>query len=172
VAGVGPGDIHSLAEEYLTACVDALDTIPTYDPTLVGAPERSFVTMALPALDCCPQLTVHIGPVSEGASEPAVPSASSFRINRVAFVATAVRCVPIGPTPLPEEQEEAARQINADKWALWNHIWNLVRSDQLFTRCSDVLWPDMAPLNAQGGCAGTVLTVVAAVDGYEEAISS
>jgi len=176
MAGTGPEDLHAAAMEYLAAVEAALDTIPAFAPALAGAPERSFVAPGPPAYDCCPQLTVHVAGFSEGAQAAGAPKASFARINRVAFVATVIRCVAVsdksGNPPSPVLQQEAAEQIHADRWALWNHVWNLIREEQLFTVCSDVIWNSLAPVTPQGGCGGSILTVTAALDGYEETIGT
>ena len=55
MAGEGPADLHSLAQDYLQACVEALDTIPGSPGVAsgsVGAPTRQFVTYGTPAADC------------------------------------------------------------------------------------------------------------------------
>lgn len=171
MAGTGPTDLHDLAQEFLDACAAALDTIPTYDATLAGAPLRQFVAPGPVALDCCDQLAVHVGFITEGASAPTIPKASVARINRVTLVATASRCVPVpdsGGNPPPAlEQQEAAAQINADKWALWNYIYDLIRDGGLFDRCCDVIWGPLSPLQPNGGCGGSTLTVTVCFDGYE-----
>lgn len=171
MAGIGPGDLHDLALEFLNACIDALDTIPTFDATLAGSPERVLVAPGPVALDCCEQLAVHINPVSEG------PSVLEFaRINNVTFVLTASRCVPVpdaqGNPPPALEITEAARQINADKWALWNHIYNLIEADMLFEKCCGVVWGPLSPLQPNGGCGGSTLAITVCLDGYEEVLGT
>jgi hypothetical protein len=171
MAGIGPTDLHELADDFLAACIDALDTIPTYDATLGGAPDRTFVGYGSIALDCCDQLTVHVGTLGEGDSASGVPKASFARINRVTLIATAARCVPVpdsqGNPPPVAEQEAAGRQINADKWALWNYIYNLIGGGQLFDQCCDVVWGPLSPLQPNGGCGGSTLTIQVCFDGYE-----
>jgi hypothetical protein len=172
MAGVSPTDLHDLANELLDACVDALDTIPNYDASLAGAPDRSFVAPGPVALDCCDQLAVHVGPLTEADSAPEFPAAAFARINRVELVITASRCVPVpdanGNPPPVVEQEAAAQQINADKWALWNHLFNLIAHDMLFSRCCDVIWGALVPLQPSGGCGGSRLSITVCFDGYEE----
>lgn len=176
MAGIGPTDLQDLAQEYLNACIDALDTIPTYDAALSGAPLRTFVAPGPVALDCCDQLAVHIGLISEGDSAPPVPASSIARINRVTLIATASRCVPVpdgnGNPPPASEQQEAAEQINADKWALWNHIYNLIRDGDLFSRCCDVIWGPLAALQPNGGCGGSTLSITVCFDGYGEVLGT
>jgi hypothetical protein len=163
----GPGDLHLAAVELLEASVNALDTIPSSEPTLDGAPERAFVAPGQPALDCCPQLTVHstqsqfmapsVAPLDQGRRPD--------RVNGPSFMVTIVRCIPRGPEPAIADMEAAAEQVNADGWALWNHLFNLWGSGDLFTVCG-VLNMDLQPLNPSGGCAGWRLTVRTKLDGY------
>lgn len=176
MAGVDAGDLHVLAEEFLVAVLEAQNTVPDFAPGLGGAPERSYVSPGAPAFDCCPQTTVHIGPIGEGASSPLQPKASQARINRVTLIATVVQCVPTttdsGKPPSQAVLEAAAEQINADKWALQNHIYNLIRAGQLFTLCQDVEWLGIQPIPLQGTCGGSILTIRAALDGYESDLST
>jgi hypothetical protein len=94
MAGVDPSDLYALAEELLTACEDALNSIPDYLPDLDGAPGRSFVAPGRPAADCCPQLTVHTAGVFEDQLGAPVPgrSAMTTRINQVTLAVTLFRC--------------------------------------------------------------------------------
>jgi len=174
VAGIDSSDLHVLATDFLAACVEALDTIPTFAPGLGGSPERSFVASGQPTFDCCPQLTVHVGPLSEGVSAPPVPTSSAARVNRVGLVATVIRCIPgpdkSGNPPSAVEQQDAAEQIHADRWALWNHVWNMQRAGLIFERCNDVIWDGLTPVIPQGGCGGSVLTLRVGYDGYEEVL--
>ena len=176
MAGVGPTDLHALARSFLEACEEALNTIPTYDATLEGAPARTFVSYGPVALDCCDQLAVHVGTLVEGDSAPAQPKASVARINLVSLVATASRCVPVpdsqGNPPPALEQEAAAKQINADKWALWNHIYNLINDGSLFDKCCDVIWGGLTALQPNGGCGGSSLLITVCTDGYEEVLGT
>lgn len=177
--GTDPQDLYILAQEFLTAAVEALDTIPTFAPGLGGAPARSFVSPGLPAFDCCDpgQLTVHVTGVTDSATGPSNftgRSASTMKVNTVGLVATAVRCVPVitdsGILPSMADMEAAAEQIDADGWALWNHIYNLLRADQLFTLCGEVFWDGLRSINPQGGCGGFTLNLRVELSGYEETL--
>ena len=99
MAGIGPEDLHDLAEELLAACVESLDTIPTFAPALGGAPERSFISPGLPVWDCCEQLTVHTEFVIENDTSPGGLAtgrrAVHGRINLVGLVASLTRCIPV-----------------------------------------------------------------------------
>lgn len=184
MAGVGAEDLHALAQEFLTACELALDTVPTFAPELGGAPARSYVSPGQPAADCCDQLTVHVVGLAEAPTQPTglpegLKAQYGARVNHVNLLATILRCVPTGSTtkttytpPSAADLEAAARQLNADAWALWNNVWNQIRAGQLFSLCSGVFWGGMRSLEPSGGCGGWVLSLTVATEGYEEVLSS
>lgn len=172
----GPGDLHALAEEYLAACSDALDTIPSYEPQLLGAPARQFVSPGLPAWDCCDQLAVYVQPINEADTTPGGLAAgkrhTTGRINHVRLSAGITRCIPTDVEPPPGQLTASAEQLNADAWALWNHIFNLVRSGQLLTLCQEMFFEGINPVIPSGGCGGWVVNVRVELDGYLETLSS
>lgn len=176
MAGTGPGDLHDLAQELLDACVEALDTIPVFEPEFVGAPARRFVSPGKPAYDCCDgeeqgQLTVHVQPVAEGPHQPGPNRASQARINRVRLNITSLRCIgmdPDGNPPDPAVAAAQAEQINRDGWAIWNHVWNMQREGLIFSECGEVIWGQLTSLDPSGLCGGWTLTITASLDGYEE----
>lgn len=175
MAGVGPGDLFTLAEELLDACIEALDTIPVAIPALDGAPIRAFVAPGRPAADCCPQLTVHTVGITDDQLGAPVPGRSymTTRQNQVTLAVTLFRCAETEkPMPAQSELVAAATQVNADGWALWNHLFNMVRNDMLFSQCSEVKWGPLAALEPQGGCVGWFWPIEVRLDGYEEAPSS
>jgi hypothetical protein len=170
MAGTNALDLHALAEELLDASVDALDTIPTFDPGLAGAPDRTFVPPGLPALDCCDQLTVHVVAVNESPPGQSNTHKTGSRRNIVTLVVTTTRCYDLpkdGSTPTEAQLSGTAEQLNADGWALWNYLWNLMRSGELLTLCDEVFWDGLRSLTPSGGCGGWVLTLRAAYEGYE-----
>ena len=175
----GPGALWFLAEELLDAAVDSLDTIPLFDATLDGAPERRLVTAGAPVLDCCDQLAVDVVQVLDAATGPGGLSTGrkiAAKINHVYLTTTITRCFPMpdskGDPPPIAEIEAASRQIDADGWALWNHLYNLWRGDQLFTLCGEVFWDSLRPLGPSGGCAGWTLAIHVSLSGYEETFST
>lgn len=172
----GPGDLHALALEYLAVCADALDTIPDYEPHLLGAPQRQLVNPGLPAWDCCDQLAVYAQPINEAATTPGGLTAgkrvSLGRINHVLLSASITRCIPTDVEPPTAELTASAEQTNADAWALWNHIFNLIMAEQFLTLCQEVFFEGITPAVPSGGCGGWVATVRVALDGYQETISS
>lgn len=179
MAGIGPEDLHALAQELLDACVESLNTIPTFAPALGGAPERSFIAPGLPSWDCCEQLTVHSEPgVAENDTSPGGLASGRRavygRINLVGLVASLTRCIPTtGATladeiPDPDDLQAAAAQIHADGWALWNHIYNMQREGEIFARCDEVYWDGLRAFVPLGGCAGWTLNFRLQLDGYED----
>lgn len=176
MAGTGPEDLHALADELLQASIESLDTIPTFNAALLGAPDRSFISPALPVFDCCEMLTVHVDGISESGTSPQGLAtgrrATHGRINLVALVVSVVRCIPTagGTNDLPTiaAMQAAAEQTNADAWALWNHLFNMIRNDELFALCSQVFWNGMRPIAPSGGCGGWTASFNVQLDGYEE----
>lgn len=169
MAGTGPGDLFTQAQALLAASVQALNTIPILSPGLGGAPERAYVAPGLPALDCCPQLTVDV----RGVSEDGPPFTGSgqkprygARKNQVLLVVTVVRCYPTEIPPDPTEMQATAEQVDADGWALWNYLYNLVRSGDLFRLCADTR-PELRQLAPSGGCSGWTFSIRVEVEGYE-----
>lgn len=184
MAGTNALDHYGLADELLQACVAALDTLPTLG--LLGAPTRSYVANAEPAADnCCEgegQLTVHSERILELTTEPqglAVGKRASkhIRLNDLGLLVTIFRCVP-GPEetvssfvpPAVEELETSSRQLYADAWALWNHLFNRIGAGLLFERCQNVVMQGMRPIPESGGCGGWVLAIQVAAEGYEEVL--
>lgn len=175
MAGVGPGDLHDLALELLTASIDALDTIPNTEPSLLGAPDRAYVNSGQPALDCCNQLVVNAAAIREGQTPPGGLGAGTrhrqqFRVNLVGLNVTITRC----DNSLLEDQipsatnlQALAEQTNADAWALWNYLWNLARSGDLFSICDEVFFDAMTPVGPSGGCSGWLLQMRVQLEGYE-----
>jgi hypothetical protein len=170
------GDLQILAESYLAACVEALDSIPDFSLGLGGSPGRSFVTHGNPVMDCCDQLVVSINTVSESLTGQ-VPGATSksFKTgwtNLVTLIATISRCIPVpdahGNPPPVAEMQAAAAQLNADNWALWNHVHHLVAAGMLFESCGEVFFDGIRALQPSGGCAGWVMQVRVSLNGYSE----
>lgn len=170
--GTGPGDLNTLAQTFLTACIGALDTIPIAIPPLDGAPSRAFVAPGLPAADCCPQLTVHAQSLGEFYSSAPPPKASDARINGVLLIATLFRCVPTltesGDPPSMNAQIAAGLQLDADGWALFNHLYEQVRTGVLFEKCKPVVWEGFNALVPSGACGGWTVAVRVNLDGYVE----
>jgi hypothetical protein len=170
-------DLYTETEALLAAAIEALDEIPTFSPGLGGAPERSFVVMGTPALDCCDQLTVQSMPLTEAPTEPLNLGAGTrhkqdFRKNYVGWRITTTRCADMSSMnnnqPLSVEAQQAvAEQCYADAWALWNYLWNMARAGEIFSICNGVYFDSLNPLTPSGGCYGSVLTIRAELAGFE-----
>jgi hypothetical protein len=173
---VASGDLFALARELLDACEGIVATSP-------GGPiPRSFISPGLPALDCCPQLTVHVGGPAEADTSPLVypldpghRTANLELLNLVQLTITVVRCTPpsSGDEPLPQGSalEDAAEEIDADLWCLWNELRQLHRSGALFDAPAgpgsrDLFFDPAVSLNPQGGCAGWLIPIRVQLGGY------
>jgi len=175
MAGTGPEDLQTLAQELLDACIDALDSIPLSAPDLGGAPERTFIAAGVPVWDCCEQMAVHVSSLTEAPTSPGGLAtgrrASAMRINLARLVVTLTRCVPVsedGEPPPAALLTASAEQINADAWAIWNHLYDAIRAGTLFALCLEVFWEGMTAVNPSGGCAGWQIAFRVRLDGYEE----
>lgn len=173
--GTGPQDLQALCQELLDACVDALDTIPAFAPALGGAPERRYISPGQSVDECCEQLTVWAAAVqpSPNTPSPSVGKAAvTGQINTVNLVVRIIRCVPTGESGQPpdtDDLQDAAAQINADGWALWNNLFWDVKSGLLFSVCGEVFWDGLRSITPSGGCGGWNLLLRVELDGYEPA---
>lgn len=174
---VVPSDVTTLgtyAQELLAACEDALAT------TVGGVPDRSFVSAGLPALDCCPQLTVHVQGVTAELTSPALPTDAGHRVNfgmliLTRMVVTIARCAPTvefaGDTIVPPSAAEltaSALEVDQDMWAIWNKLYTIKAEGNIFNgACSALYFDGGTPLDTEGGCAGWTFEVRAAIDGYD-----
>lgn len=176
MAGTGPADLHALAVEFLAAMVESLDTIPAYEAGLEGAPARAFVSPGTPVWDCCDQIAIHPPLIQQGGTAPGGLAAGKRHltgtINHVTLLGTATRCIPtiddLGRAPTPDALQASAEQLNADGWALWNHLYNLQSSGLLLSLCDQVFFDGINAVVPAGGCAGWTVTVRAYLDGYPE----
>jgi len=182
----GPGDLHDLAEVILEETVAALDTIPDYEPDLLGSPERAYVSPGVPVADfvgedCCSQVAVWVSPTSEmdtfaGGNDAGRRSARFAWKNVVGFSIAIMRCIPTGgennmglyAPPSASSLTESSRQHNADHWAVWNHMHNAVNAERILSHCDNVVIEGITASIPSGGCAGWVLTLRASLDGYDD----
>lgn len=180
-------DLQAFAVALLDAAAEALDTIPTFDADLSGAPDRRFVSPGRPALEGCDQLSVHVDSALPGETFPGGLAAGkrvkTGQINHVVFVITAVRrvvdsrpktkqAVMLNPYPAAD-LTATAQQTNADAWALWNHLYNLAAASlPPFSLCKEVFFDAMRALPEEGARAGWLLVLRVQLDGYEEALTS
>lgn len=158
------------AQELLGVADLALDT------TAGGHIERSFVAAGLPALDCCPQLTVHIaGHQLLGTNAGAGGLAPGHRrttgsVRAVRFVVTVVRCAPVlgekGKPPSPETQEDFAVIMSEDAPAIINAVVRADAEGTLFGgRCREFYFDGATSLDPSGGCVGWLIGFRASLEG-------
>lgn len=169
-------DLYALAVELLTAAEAAIATTPG------GAIDRAFISPGLPSLDCCPQLTVHLGGPAEGDTAPlTTPLQAGHRtsqtalVNLIQFTITVVRCAPTGsdaqPLPSPVALQATAETTLADLWALWNELRAAHRAGTLFDADAgpgsrELFFDPAVPLDPQGGCAGWLVPLRVSFGGY------
>jgi hypothetical protein len=167
-------DLHDLCVEFLSACEEALATVPGAGAGFLGVPDRSYVHPGIPAADC-EQLTVHVEQIIDantglGGLESGTRHRSA-RMPQPILVATLFRCVPgpdnNGDPPAAADLESAAQQLHADGWALHNVLFNKVRDGTLLEICSNVVWEGLRRYGPQGGFGGWTLVVRPELDGYQ-----
>ena len=170
-------DLNALATEFLARCAEALDSIPA---PLDGAPTRQFVAPSQPA-DDCEQLVVYIPGIAEAPTDPqGLPSTRragrGFWINHVTIVGRITReCFPVGTltqAPSPSQMNATSAQTNADAWALWNHLHEVVRAGVFQPKCKEFGFQAMRPIPMSGGVGGWVITALVQLDGFDEAIGT
>jgi hypothetical protein len=176
---MGPGDFHALSLELLAATEEALNTIPAYEPTLEGAPSRAFVSPGQPAFDCCDQLAVQPRVVGEAPTSPGgLAQGRRFikgAINHVAYSIWISRCIPsieesgVGNVSIPtaDALTDSSAQLEADVWAIWNHLPRLAAADAFLTLCGELFMDAAQSLLPQGGCGGWEIQVRIRLDGYD-----
>lgn len=180
MAGIGPTDLDDACQALLAVAVTTLDTIPTFDPALLGSPAKSFVSPGVPVWDCCEMLVVHVAGIAQQFTRPTSPPAAVGMRHKygawlweAALVLTLGRCIPegelVGKTynpPTATELDAAAAQINADGWALANGIANALNEGELHEKCSGWKWDGVNAATPMGGCGGWTINFRVTVDGY------
>ena len=167
----GLDDAYDAAAEYLALCQQALATTPA------GALGRAYVSPGVPVWDC-DQVTVHVGGPVIADTQPTSPAmAPGLRItyvdvlNVVNLTATVLRCIPIldeeGAPPPAAELDAAARVVDADLWAIWNHLRHYKATGALFPPTQRELFIDAAASIAAGGVGGWQIPIRVTLYGYD-----
>lgn len=175
----GPTDLYDAADEYLGACVDALNALTT-----AGAPDRAFVSHGPPPLDCCPMLSVHVGNAGIAGTFTDAALGVGHRIvttgvvETVQLTATIVRCFPAAaagsgkPHSVAEHEANAAR-TNADVWAIVNWVIAAKRAERLFAPLHRELSIGVAAARTvEGFCAGWLIPIQVTLDGFTPELST
>jgi len=164
--------LSDYADELLAVSFAALEM------TTAGAPERSYVSPALPTFDCCPMLTVVVDSLTEGSTSPTSPTEITARradfgsIILAGYQIWAIRCAPVidnGHLPSPFEIAASALQVQEDGWALWNGIRRAHRHGEIFDRCIGVHFDEGVAIREQGGCVGWMFRIRAMIPGIPDA---
>jgi hypothetical protein len=161
-------DLFEIAAELLVQSREALDP---------GAPERRFVSVGRPFVDCPEQLAVGI--IAPGAREertgafasPMAIEAACLSVAVVDFVVVLSRCAPApksdGGPPSSAQINAWAQGLYAQGWTLWNGLRNRRLSDVLYPAREDhrtaVVGP-LVPLNPEGGAGGWEIVVSVEID--------
>ena len=184
-SGTGPGDLWALADELLDVCTEALDSIPlspdpAYLADLLGAPEYRFVSDAAPIADCCDDgmLAVHVNSIADQFARAGQPQAPKANVPNL--IVSVLRCLPLGDgegdsytPPSADEMRDSSRQVLADGWALWNHIYNLIRAGQFLNHCQRAEFAGMQSIRpGDGQCGGWQLSFRAELGGYESELGT
>jgi len=185
-APLSPDDLYLVQEELLAAAVASLDHIPEVFPELLGAPERQLVAPPGDIVAACDQVLVNESGVGSMATRPQSPAAAAGkkhvfgRVTEATLQVAVTRCcLPVGTTsgriytpPSAAQEQEAARQLLADGWALWNGLFTRMVRGDLLDRCSSIGWEGMSPIGPLGACGGHLLTLRVALAGYMEELGS
>jgi hypothetical protein len=163
--------LYDFAADLLAVCEEALATTPG------GVPDRSFITVAQPALDCPEQLTVHV--VSLEIDQQITPNQGAtggLRFqegwrNLATFMATIVRCTPqpnnfAAQPPSTTDLDLLAQKTSADLWAIWNSVAQRLSEGTLFEGCSVTSFRIAVPQVESGTSAGWQFIVTTAINGY------
>jgi hypothetical protein len=168
-----PLDLDTLCDAVLAAAIDALDSIPGFDPALEGAPGRTFISDGQPAL-ACPQLSVNAGVIRAAQTAPlglgqGIRHRLDFWKNHVGVQVWITRCRPQSIPQNTDDMTAHAAQHNADGWALWNYFWNINRAgsaDPIVSLCDEWFMDALTPLQPSGQLSGWTLSMRAELAGY------
>jgi hypothetical protein len=144
-------------------------------PTSGGAITRAFVSAGLPALDCCPQLTVHTA--GHGLLPTSAPGALTpghrrtvGQVRYIRFIITEVRCAPVpgtkGQPPSPASQSAIAEVLNQDALAIIAGVNEAWKGGGLFGGvCKEFYFDGATSLDPSGGCVGWLFNYRASIEG-------
>lgn len=160
--------LTSLAQLLLSVSANALNQ------TTALAPALQYISPSAPAYDCCPALIVNVAGLSEEATSPLAPAASTGmrdkygRVILAALVVTALRCAPVpqkSGAVLTTDIETVAVQVEEDGWALWNGITCAIKNEVFSDLCSIVHLDLSFAIPEQGGCVGWQFNLRAQIGG-------
>lgn len=173
----GPNDLFQAVKQFLDACVKSLVDVG------ITPPGYQAIWTGLPAFDCVPALSVHLGGPHVGDTYPLQPPlqpmqriATTGQVNLLAMTCTIIRCWPVAEQQqqsllLPSTQEitDASEETYNDLWAIWNGLKNQHRLGTLFQTRSgrrEFLLDPAVPVNTSGGAAGWQIPIQVQLGGY------
>ena len=117
-------------------------------------------------MDCCGELVVWTQTLADQQSQ--IPEPKQLRHGKQPLLTIIVRATRCAPTmkeeggkirfPDPADLQAAAKMVEQDGWALWNHIsWSL-RHGELKKICAGAYRDGAVKLTPQGGCVGWTFT--------------
>lgn len=177
--------VWDTAQEFLSAAVDSLDTLPGEAAFLLGAPARQYVATGTPVIDC-EQVSVWVAFLDEAPTTPDTPMlqpgqrGNLGRVNVVTMNVMVARCIPVGGTqrsgrvvaPAVDDLNNATEQTLADAWVLWCGLNAARKQGRFGDVCSAVIIERATPLNPGGGFGGWQLPITVQLDGYPVPLGS
>lgn len=166
-------DLYDAASHLLDFCTVALDELPA------GAPERRFVSVGYPPVDC-PMLGVWILPIAPGPFDPTQSPGDPFRqghpyvtLELVTFQIQVWRCWPstadgkaIPKAPKPADFDMASAILYSDAWQIYNALREGFRQGLLGGPCKFLRVDQAQPIQPDGGFAGMSIITTAQLDGF------
>lgn len=167
-------DLYDAASHLLDFSAAVLEQTPA------GAPERRFVSVGFPAIDCA-TLAVFVMQEAPGPFAPSVSPGDPFRqghpnvvLDMVTFQLQVHRCWPSTPdgkpipkAPKPENYDAATEILYTDAWLLWNAFRQGVRAGLLGGPCKLVRADALQPIQPDGAFAGMGFILTAQLDGFD-----
>jgi hypothetical protein len=165
-------DLHEVAEAFLDAAIDALDTSPP------GAPTRAFISTDEPALDCCETLAVFTRTLAMATAKTRnseLEKAQAIRRGgqpELTLYVQISRCVPTFRLsggrllpPTPAALTASAQLLNQDGWKLWLGLTQALKHGALAQLCSGAERLEANQVKPQGGCAGWLFSYRYPIEG-------
>lgn len=166
-------DLYDTASNLLDFATVALDELPW------GAPERRFVSIGYPAVDCA-TLAVFVAPIGPLPVGPSSSPGDPFReghpypvLDGVTFQIQVHRCWPSTPggkaipkAPKPADYDAATLILSGDAWQLWNALREGTNLGLFGGPCKLIRVQAAQPVQPQGGLAGFAIIVTAQLDGF------
>lgn len=162
-----------LAETALATTVGGQIGVPEADG---GPGGKALVAPGLPAIDCCPWLSVHIAgqTVSPAGGQGTLGQGRKIGlVPQLTFVLIVARCIPglakTGKFPPVAQMELVAQQVDQDMWAITDAARKAQAAGTLFAgACREIEHLGATPLDPSGGCGGWTIRWKATIEGITE----